>query len=133
MDIVSIDDVDPRVESVPEDSISIVDDALLESSMLVFVEDVQFPSEVTSVVEDTLVECSTPIPNDEDDTSNFKHVLVESSMPVQVVGYSLSTPMVEEGIEHEIVVTNVISSKPLESPHTDCQIHTSRMRSRVIF
>ena len=75
------------------------------------------------------MESSTPIRKDiyihEDDTSNSEHVLVESSMPVQVTRYSLVTPVIEDGIEYETVTTSVVtSSESLESPRVNCQIHT---------
>jgi len=45
-------------------------------------------------------------------------------MLIQIASYSLATPMIEDVIEHEIVATIVVtSSKPLQSPRTDCQIH----------
>ena len=71
----------------------------------------------------------------EDDTNDSEHVLVESSMPVQVTRYSLVIPMIEDRIEHEIVANSVITfSKLSKSPHANCQTHTSRMRrSRFIF
>jgi len=83
-----------------------------------------------------LVESSTLVPDDisvhEDDTSEFEHVLVESSMHVQVARYLLATPMIEDGIEHEIVATIVVTSnKSFEPPRADCQItHTSRTRRK---
>ena len=50
-------------------------------------------SEGTSDV-DVLLESSTPIPDDtyvhDDGISDFEHVLVESSMPIQVTRYSLA-------------------------------------------
>ena len=56
------------------------------------------------------MESSTPIRKDiyvhEDDTSDSEHVLLESSMPVQVARYSLVTPMIEDGIEYETVATS---------------------------
>jgi len=58
------------------------------------------------------VKSTTPIPNDiyvhEDDTSDYEHVLVESSMLVQVARCSLVTSMIEDGIEHETIATSVV-------------------------
>ena len=64
---------------------------------------------------------STPIPNDiyvrEDDASGSEHVLVESSMLVEVARYSLATHVIVDRIEHEIGATSVITSKyASESP-----------------
>jgi len=75
------------------------------------------------------MESSTFIPDDiyvhEDDTSDSEHILIESSMSTQIARYSLTTPMIENKIEHETVIFSVvISYKPLEFPCADYQVHT---------
>ena len=63
---------------------------------------------------DVLVESSTSIPDDiyvlENDTSYHEHVLVESSILIHVARYSLITPMIEDEIEYEIVITSIVTS-----------------------
>ena len=81
--------------------------------------------ESISDIQDILDKSITPIPDgidvSKDDTSDFEHVLVESSMSVQVVGYSLVIPMIEDRIEHETFDTSVVtSSKPYEFSCADC-------------
>jgi len=66
------------------------------------------------------VRFSTLIPDDiyihENDTNDYEHVLVKSSVSMQIARYSLATPMIEDMIEHETVATSVIaSSEPSES------------------
>ena len=67
---------------------------------------------ISHSVQDALIESSTPIPDDisisEDDTSNSEHILVESSMSVQVTRYSLVIPMIKNGTEHETVDTSIV-------------------------
>ena len=72
-----------------------------------------------------LVEFSTPILDatdvSENDTSDSEHILVKSSIPVQVAMYSLNISMIENGIEHKMVDTSVITSdKSFEFFRTDC-------------
>ena len=46
---------------------------------------------------------------------------MESSLPIQFAGYSLVILMIENGTEHEIVDTSVVSSsKPSEFSRADC-------------
>jgi len=78
------------------------------------IEDVYVPSKIISVVEDMLVDSSTPILNEvhvsSEDTSDFEYVLVESSIHVHVARYSLARPMIEDEIEYETVATSVVTS-----------------------
>ena len=115
---------------------SVVENTLVNSTTL-NLDEVHVSSEGTSDVVDVLMESSTLILDiyiHEDDTSNFEHVLLDSRMHVQVARYSLATPMIEDGIEHETVATSIVtSSKPLESPRVDCQTHTSDMRRKGRF
>ena len=76
-------------------------------------------------VQDALVKSSTLIPNDsdvsKDDISDSEHILVESSMLVQVARYSLFISMIEDRTEQEIVDTNVITSgKSSDFSCVDC-------------
>ena len=75
-------------------------------------DEVHVSSKGTSDFVDALVKSGTHIPNNiyvpEDDTSDSEHVLIESSMPVQIARYSLATSMREDEIEHETVTTSVV-------------------------
>ena len=122
---------------VLSDITSVVENTLVNSTTL-NLDEVHVSSEGTSDVVDVLMESSTLILDDiyihEEDTSDFEHVLVESRMHVQVARHSLATAMIEDGIEHETVATSIVtSSKPLESPRVDCQTHTSDMRRKGRF
>jgi len=119
---VQIDDIDNLriVENVhiPSEITSDVVDNLVKSSTLTLDEPHVYKESISGV-QDALLKSSTPILDDtdvsEDDTSDSKHILVESNMPVQVARYSLVIPVIEDGIEHEIVDTSVVlSSKPSE-------------------
>ena len=43
-------------------------------------------------------------------TSDVVDALVECSIPIQIVRYSLVTPMIKDEIEYEIVATSVVTS-----------------------
>jgi len=94
------------------------------------IEDVYVLSKITSVVEDTLVDFDTSIIDEvhasSECTSDSKYELVESSIPIQIVKYSLPTPMLDDGIESETIASSIItSSKPsIPSCTADCQTHT---------
>lgn len=45
-----------------------------------------------------------------------KHVLVESSTSVSIARYSLATPRIAQGIDHEIVVTSIVVQNKLLVP-----------------
>jgi len=75
--------------------------------------------------QDALVESSTLIHDDldvtEDDSCNYKHILVESNMPVQFAGYSLVIPVITDKIEDGTVDTSIVTfNKPSEYSRVDC-------------
>jgi len=71
---------------------SIIEKTLVNFSILIL-DEVHVSSEGTIDVTNVLVESSTPIPDDiyvyEDDTSDSKHVLVKSSIPYRLLGIHL--------------------------------------------
>jgi len=80
--------------------------------------------ESISDVQDALIESNTLIPDNidvsEDDNCDFEHVLVESSMSVHVARYSHAITMIEDGIKHKTVDTSIItSSNPSDFSHAD--------------
>ena len=95
-------------------------------------------SEITSVVEDTLVDFDTSIIDEvhasSECTSDSKYKLVESSIPIQIVKYSLPTPMLDDGIESETIASSIITSSKPSIP--SCRLsdsHSSRMSKKGQF
>jgi len=78
------------------------------------VKDVHILSEVTSDVNE-LIKSSTPALDEiyvhEESISDVQDALVESSTPSHNIRCSLSIPMIEEEIKHEIIVTSVDTSE----------------------
>jgi len=97
VNIVRSDDVDDSkvVENVyvPFEIISVIENTLVDSSPPILDEVHVFFEGISNVV-DTSVESNTPISDDiyahEGDTSDSEYILVESSMPVQLLGIHLS-------------------------------------------
>jgi len=108
---------------IPSEVTSNVDDLIKSSTPTL--EEIHVHEESISDVQDAKVESSIHIPDDidvlEDDASDLEHILAVSSMPVQVVRYSLAIPMIDNEIEQETVDARVvISNKQYEFSLADC-------------
>jgi len=92
------------------------------------VEYVHIPSEVTSNVVDELLKSSTPtfdIHVPEESINDVQDALVESSTLSHSVRCSLSTPTIEEKIEHKMVTTSVDTNESLGFLLIVCQVISS--------